>query len=62
MIRRAGMMEFDPNIPPMTGEASSTVTLRPALAKYAAAVNPLWPAPMTMTSRDILLFMRIPYF
>src|SRR5262245_28928062 len=36
--------------PPRTCRRSSTSTLRPARARYAAAVRPLWPPPITMTS------------
>jgi hypothetical protein len=39
-----------PSMPPGVGDASSTITRSPARARYAAAVRPLWPAPMTMTS------------
>src|SRR5215471_15011807 len=36
--------------PPSTWRRSSTSTLRPARARYAAAVRPLWPPPMTIAS------------
>ena len=36
--------------PPTTCRRSSTSTLRPARARYAAATSPLWPAPITMAS------------
>jgi hypothetical protein len=34
----------------MTWRRSRTATERPARARYAAAVRPLWPAPMTNAS------------
>ena len=37
--------------PPTMCRRSSTVTSRPCLARYAADTRPLWPPPMTMTSR-----------
>ena len=36
--------------PPTMWRRSSTRTLRPARARYAAAVNPLCPPPMTIAS------------
>src|SRR5687768_9384126 len=36
--------------PPSTWRRSRTSTLRPARARYAAAVRPLWPPPMITTS------------
>src|SRR5262245_13780524 len=37
-------------IPPIVGEASSTSTSSPPLARYAPETSPLWPAPATITS------------
>ena len=36
--------------PPSTCRRSTTSTLRPALARYAALTRPLWPPPITITS------------
>src|SRR5204862_6739465 len=36
--------------PPRTWRRSRTSTLRPARARYAEAVRPLWPPPITMAS------------
>ena len=36
--------------PPIRSRASSTRTRRPPVARYAAAVRPLWPAPTTIAS------------
>src|SRR5262245_55695469 len=36
--------------PPTRWRRSRTSTLRPARARYAAAVKPLWPPPMTTAS------------
>src|SRR5689334_16545798 len=38
--------------PPTRWRFSSTTTRRPARARYAALVRPLWPAPITITSYD----------
>src|SRR5271155_3759465 len=35
-------------------------TFLPARARYAAAISPLWPAPMTMASKVLLLVMDVP--
>src|SRR5437660_10326646 len=45
--------------PPRMCRRSSTRTLRPAFARYAAVVRPLWPPPMTMTSYFVLLVAGI---
>ena len=42
--------------PPTTWRRSSTSTFRPARARYAAAVRPLWPPPMTIASYFIAEF------
>ena len=36
--------------PPTRGRRSSTSTLRPARARYAAATSALWPAPTSTAS------------
>src|SRR5436190_22144146 len=40
--------------PPRRSRRSSTSTLRPARARYAAAVRPLWPPPITIASQSRL--------
>src|SRR5262245_26854120 len=44
--------------PPSTCRRSSTSTFRPARARYAAAVSPLCPPPMTMASYFTLAIIR----
>ena len=39
--------------PPTRCRCSSTSVRRPACARYAAFVRPLWPPPMTITSYDV---------
>src|SRR6516165_8055589 len=46
----SGANEFVDVIPPAVGEASTTSTSSPALARYAAATSPLCPDPTTTTS------------
>src|SRR5271163_905146 len=46
----SGAKGFVDVIPPAVGEASTTRTSRPALARYAAATSPLCPDPTTTTS------------
>ena len=46
----AGKISSVTAAPPSTWRRSSTSTLLPARARYAAASRPLWPPPMTMAS------------
>src|SRR4030042_679856 len=46
--------------PPHSGLSSSMQTLSPHLARYAAVVVPLWPAPMMTMSYLSSLFMTPP--
>src|SRR5688500_7819566 len=45
--------------PPRTCRRSSTSTFRPARARYAAVVSPLWPPPMMIASYFIRPWVRI---
>src|SRR5690606_9545824 len=45
--------------PPGSFAASSTRTLRPPLARRVAAARPLWPAPITMASNDVMGFAHL---
>src|SRR6476659_9129015 len=47
-------------IPPVRSARSSTTTVRPALASAAAAISPLWPAPITTVSIGFTLGIRPP--
>src|SRR5580693_9183761 len=46
----SGAKGFVEVIPPAVGDASTTSTSSPALARYAAATRPLCPDPTTTTS------------
>src|SRR6185437_7322954 len=47
---KPGQISSDTQAPPTSSRRSSTSTVRPARARYAAATRPLWPAPMMITS------------
>ncbi len=49
LVRRTGVSSV--HAPPSRSRASSTSTDRPARARYAAQVSPLWPPPTTTTSQ-----------
>ena len=48
--RQPGAISSVTQAPPTISRRSSTSVRRPARARYADAVNPLWPAPTTMAS------------
>src|SRR4051794_1303355 len=50
-LRKPGWNSSVTAAPPTTPRRSSTVTPRPAAARYAAQTRPLWPPPMISASR-----------
>ena len=46
----SGQGELVSAAPPVLWRASSTTTLFPYFARYAAATSPLWPPPITIAS------------
>ena len=49
-VLEAGKISSVTAAPPSTCRRSTTSTLRPARARYAALTSPLWPPPITITS------------
>src|SRR5438270_5535154 len=54
-MRKPGHTSSVTEAPPTSSRRSSTTTLRPARARYAAHTSPLWPPPTTIASSTLVL-------